>query len=48
MPVHLTGRMANMITIRKIAKKYNLKIIEDCAQAIGSSILVRQAEHMET
>ena len=36
MPVHLTGRMANMITIRKIAKKYNLKIIEDCAQAIGS------------
>jgi dTDP-4-amino-4,6-dideoxygalactose transaminase len=36
MPVHLTGRMANMKIIKKIAKKNNLKIIEDCAQAIGS------------
>lgn len=36
MPVHLTGRMANMRVIKKIAKKNNLKIIEDCAQAIGS------------
>ena len=36
MPVHLTGRMANMRVIKKIAKKNKLKIIEDCAQAIGS------------
>ncbi len=36
MPVHLTGRMCNMIEIKKISKKYNLKIIEDSAQSIGS------------
>ena len=36
MPVHLTGRMSDMDMILKIAKKYNLKIIEDAAQAIGS------------
>ena len=38
MPVHLTGRMANMYAIDKIAKEYNLKVIEDCAQAIGSKL----------
>ena len=38
MPVHLTGKMANMSTIFEIAKKYNLKIIEDCAQSIGSQL----------
>ncbi len=36
MPVHLTGRMADMDTIMKIADKYNLAVIEDAAQAIGS------------
>ena len=36
MPVHWTGRMCNMSKIYKIAKKYNLKIIEDAAQAMGS------------
>lgn len=36
MPVHLTGRVCNMDKIKKIALKYNLKIIEDAAQAIGS------------
>lgn len=34
MPVHLYGTMVDMITIRKIADKYNLKIIEDCAHCI--------------
>tara|TARA_B100000989_G_C19519346_1_gene463321 strand:- start:1050 stop:2159 length:1110 start_codon:yes stop_codon:yes gene_type:complete len=37
MPVHLTGRMCNMKKIMKIAKKYNLFVIEDCAQSIMSS-----------
>ena len=32
-PVHLYGLPANMIEIMTIAKKYNLKVIEDCAQA---------------
>ena len=35
-PVHLYGRACNMNKICKIAKKYNLKIIEDCAQAQGA------------
>ena len=36
MPVHLTGRMCEMDRIMKIAKTNNLKVIEDCAQSIGS------------
>ena len=36
MPVHLYGRMAEMDTITNIAKKYNLKVIEDSAQAHGA------------
>lgn len=34
--VHLTGNPCDMDEIKKISKKYNLKIIEDCAQAIGA------------
>ena len=36
MPVHLTGRPANLNKINKIARKYNLKVLEDAAQAIGA------------
>ncbi len=35
-PVHLYGQVCNMDEIIKIAKEYNLKVIEDCAQAHGS------------
>ncbi len=35
-PVHLYGQSCDMDKIIKIAKKYNLKIIEDCAQAQGA------------
>ncbi len=35
-PVHLYGQSCDMTKIIKIAKKYNLKIIEDCAQAQGA------------
>ena len=35
-PVHLYGQMCKMDEIIKIAHKYNLKIVEDCAQSIGS------------
>jgi len=37
-PVHWTGKMCNMEAIKNIAQKYNLKIIEDAAQAIGSEL----------
>jgi dTDP-4-amino-4,6-dideoxygalactose transaminase len=39
MPVHLEGKMANMIAINQIAKKHGLLVIEDAAQAFGSKFL---------
>jgi dTDP-4-amino-4,6-dideoxygalactose transaminase len=35
-PVHLYGQAADMLAISAIAKKHNLKIIEDNAQALGA------------
>lgn len=37
MPVHLYGRACEMDKICEIAQKYNLKVIEDCAQAHGAT-----------
>ena len=36
-PVHLFGHTADMDPIIDLAMKYNLKIIEDCAQAFGAT-----------
>ncbi|MBN2894200.1 MAG: DegT/DnrJ/EryC1/StrS family aminotransferase [Bacteroidales bacterium] len=36
LPVHLYGQSVNMSEINIIAKKYNLKVIEDAAQAHGA------------
>jgi dTDP-4-amino-4,6-dideoxygalactose transaminase len=36
LPVHWAGRVCNMDLICKIAKKYNLIVIEDAAQAMGA------------
>lgn len=35
-PVHLYGQMADMDEIMKLAKNYELYVIEDCAQSIGA------------
>jgi dTDP-4-amino-4,6-dideoxygalactose transaminase len=35
LPVHLYGQPAKMDTILELGRKHNLKIIEDCAQALG-------------
>jgi dTDP-4-amino-4,6-dideoxygalactose transaminase len=37
-PVHLSGWMADMPKIMKIAEKYKLKIVEDACQSLGSDI----------
>lgn len=43
LPVHLYGQMADMIEIKKIAKKYNLLILEDASQAHGAKINGKKA-----
>ena len=36
LPIHLTGRPADMDAIIEIAEKCDLAVIEDCAQAVGA------------
>ena len=42
--VHLYGQVTAMDEINSIAKKYNLKVIEDCAQAHGAIYTNKQGE----
>lgn len=37
MPVHLYGQACDMDPIMEMAKKYQLKVVEDCAQAHGAT-----------
>jgi dTDP-4-amino-4,6-dideoxygalactose transaminase len=45
-PVHLYGQPCDMEKIIDIAKKYDLKVIEDCAQAHGASLNGRKVGSM--
>lgn len=43
LPVHFAGRACNMDAIMKIARKYQLKVIEDCAHAIETEYKGKKA-----
>lgn len=47
-PVHLTGRPADMDPILAVAKKHKLSVIEDCAQAIAAEYRGRRVGSMGT
>ncbi len=43
LPVHLGGQMADMPAIMETAKEHQVSVVEDCAQAIGSSLMNKGA-----
>ncbi|MCL5774007.1 MAG: DegT/DnrJ/EryC1/StrS family aminotransferase [Firmicutes bacterium] len=42
-PVHLYGQCADMDKIMNIARKHNLKVLEDCAQSFGAEFKGKKA-----
>lgn len=42
MPVHLFGQPVDLLKIKVLCEKYNLKLIEDCAQSFGADIKGQQ------
>jgi aminotransferase EvaB len=46
LPVHLYGQCVNMDEVNRVASKYGLKVIEDCAQSHGATYKGRKAGSM--
>lgn len=46
LPVHLYGQCVNMDEVNRIAQKYGLRIIEDCAQSHGATYKGKKAGSM--
>lgn len=45
-PVHLSGYMADMVRVMEIARKYNLFVVEDACQSLGSSMVDASLQEM--
>lgn len=43
LPVHLYGKLCDMKALREIAQRYQLRIVEDCAQAHGAAFEGKKA-----
>ncbi len=46
LPVHLYGQCVDMDTLRALADRHNLKVVEDCAQSHGASFRGAKAGSM--
>jgi aminotransferase EvaB len=46
LPVHLFGQCVDMDVIHEVAEKYDLKVLEDCAQSHGAEFKGRRAGSM--
>jgi aminotransferase EvaB len=46
LPVHLFGQCVDMDSLHEVSKKYNLNIVEDCAQSHGATYKGRKAGSM--